>query len=59
MNESILRNDVDETAGEGDLNACQQLEDIAVPVTVAWGELDVPFLALQGELLVKRLPHTC
>lgn len=61
MNEIVLRNNVPETAGEAAVDAWQRLEDVKVPVTVAWGELDLPFLTQRCEQLVARLPgaHRC
>ena len=57
MNDIILRNDVPDTAGEGDLDAWNQLEELQIPVTVAWGDLDVPFTVDQCEQLVQRIPN--
>lgn len=57
MNDIILRNNVPDTAGEGNLDAWNQLEDMTIPVTVAWGDLDVPFTVDQCQQLVQRIPH--
>lgn len=57
MNAVALSNNIDETADEADGDAWHRLEEIKVPVTVAWGELDVPFLIEQCQQLVERLPH--
>lgn len=57
MNEIILRHDVPETADVRGIDAWQHLADIKVPVTVAWGELDVPFVVDQCKHLVERLPN--
>ncbi len=35
---------------------CRRLEEIRVPVTVACGELDVPFLIARSRELAGRLP---
>lgn len=56
MNAIVLRNGVPEDAGAGSLDAWHQVEKINVPVTVAWGDLDVPYLVGQSEQLVTRLP---
>ena len=42
MNAVVLDNAVPEEAGESGLNAWQQLEQIQVPTTIVWGDLDVP-----------------
>lgn len=57
MNDIILRNDVPDGAGDGDLAAWNQLKNVTVPVTVAWGDLDAPFTVDQCEQLVQRIPH--
>lgn len=57
MHEIILRNDVAETARISESTAWQHLESFNVPVTVIWGELDVPFVIEQCEELVERLPN--
>lgn len=57
MNEIILRNDVSEDPDTAGIEAWQQLENITIPVTVAWGELDVPFVRQQCKQLVERIPN--
>ena len=61
MNATILENeaaeDATENAGVGDVEAWQRLEEVQAPTTVAWGELDVPFLIDRCEQLTVRLPH--
>jgi pimeloyl-ACP methyl ester carboxylesterase len=57
MNETILRNDVDDEAGASGVNAWSQLEEIRTPTTVAWGDLDVPLLIEESEVLATRLPN--
>jgi pimeloyl-ACP methyl ester carboxylesterase len=42
MNERILRNDVPDEVGAGDVDAWSRLEEIRVPTTVMWGDRDVP-----------------
>ncbi len=37
--------------------AWERLEDVRVPVTVAWGDLDVPFLVERCEQVAARLPR--
>lgn len=39
------------------LDAWSQLEGVKIPVTVACGDLDVPFLADRGRELAERLPR--
>jgi pimeloyl-ACP methyl ester carboxylesterase len=56
MNEIILRNDVPEDAGAIDSNAWGRIDDLRVPVTVACGDLDVPFLMTRSRELADRLP---
>jgi pimeloyl-ACP methyl ester carboxylesterase len=56
MNEVVLRHDAPETAGESGVDAWRRLEELTVPVTVAWGDLDVPFLVERCEQLVARVP---
>jgi pimeloyl-ACP methyl ester carboxylesterase len=57
MNEIILRNDVPDDAGSTGIEAWPQLEQIRVPVTVACGELDLPFLLEQCEQIAARIPQ--
>jgi len=56
MNEIILRNDVPEDAGTRDSGAWSRIDDVRVPVTVACGDLDVPFLVERSRELAERLP---
>ncbi|HEY6492453.1 MAG TPA: alpha/beta hydrolase [Trebonia sp.] len=56
MNAVILRNNVPETEGEADVDAWHRLAEIKVPVTVACGDLDVPYLVDGCRLLAARLP---
>lgn len=56
MNEIILRNDVPEDAGTSDSGAWGRLDDVRMPVTVACGDLDVPFLLERSRELAERLP---
>ena len=56
MNAIIIGNDVPETAGATDVDAWHRLAEIKVPVTVACGDLDVPFLVDRCRQLADRLP---
>jgi pimeloyl-ACP methyl ester carboxylesterase len=55
MNAVPLRNGDPENAGASPADAWSQLEKIDVPVTVACGDLDVPFIVHRGEQLAARL----
>jgi pimeloyl-ACP methyl ester carboxylesterase len=57
MNRRILANEGSEGAGGSDVDAWSRLEEIAVPVTVAWGELDVPLLVEQCRTIAQRIPR--
>jgi pimeloyl-ACP methyl ester carboxylesterase len=57
MNEVILANDFDDEAGAAGVDAWSQLEQIAVPATVAWGDLDLPAIIEECEQLAARLPR--
>jgi pimeloyl-ACP methyl ester carboxylesterase len=58
MNALALRNDAESgvAGGDSDLDAWSRLSEITVPVTVAWGELDVQALNDRCRDLVDRLP---
>jgi pimeloyl-ACP methyl ester carboxylesterase len=56
MNAVIIGNDVPETEGAADVDAWHRLAEIKVPVTVACGDLDVPFVVDRCRLLAGRLP---
>jgi pimeloyl-ACP methyl ester carboxylesterase len=56
MNERILRNDVPEDAGEGDVDAWSRLEEIGVPTTLVWGDRDVPFGIETCRAVAARVP---
>jgi pimeloyl-ACP methyl ester carboxylesterase len=56
MNERILRNDVPESAGEGDVDAWSRLEELRVPTTVIWGDRDVPFGIETCRAIAARVP---
>jgi pimeloyl-ACP methyl ester carboxylesterase len=57
MNAIILRNGVPEDAGDSGVDAWNRLGEVPVPVTVACGDLDVPFLIAQSRMLAERLPR--
>jgi pimeloyl-ACP methyl ester carboxylesterase len=56
MNAVIIANNVPEAEGESDLDAWHRLAEIKVPVTVACGDLDVPYLVDQCRVLADGLP---
>jgi pimeloyl-ACP methyl ester carboxylesterase len=56
MNALALASDLPEDAGASGVDAWSRLEEITVPVTVAWGALDL-FLIEVCRLLLGRLPH--
>jgi pimeloyl-ACP methyl ester carboxylesterase len=56
MNAVIIADDVPETEGAAEVDAWHRLAEIKVPVTVACGDLDVPFLVDRCRLLAGRLP---
>ncbi|HEY0719169.1 MAG TPA: alpha/beta hydrolase, partial [Streptosporangiaceae bacterium] len=57
MNAVIIGNDVPEDAGASGVHAWDRLGEIQVPVTVACGDLDVPFLLTRSQELAHRLPN--
>jgi pimeloyl-ACP methyl ester carboxylesterase len=57
MNAVVLAHDLPEKAGAADLSAWEHLHQVEVPVTVAWGALDVPFLIRQSQHVASRLPR--
>ena len=58
MNAVIIGNDVPEGEGASGIDAWHRLAEITVPVTVACGDLDVPFIVDRCRLLAGRLPAT-
>ena len=56
MNEIIVRNDVPDEVGEAGIDAWARLEEIELPVTVMWGDRDVPFGIETGEAIAARIP---
>lgn len=57
MNAVIIGNDVPGGEGASGIDAWHRLAEITVPVTVACGDLDVPFVVDRCHLLAARLPH--
>jgi pimeloyl-ACP methyl ester carboxylesterase len=56
MNAVILRNAAREDDGGSGVDAWHRLDEVRIPVTVACGELDVPFLIARSRELADRLP---
>jgi pimeloyl-ACP methyl ester carboxylesterase len=56
MNAIILRNGAGEDEGDSGVDAWHRLDEVRAPVTVACGELDVPYLIARGRDLAGRLP---
>lgn len=56
MNAIILRNGLPESAGASEIDAWNRLTEVQIPVTVACGDLDVPFLIDRSRQLSERLP---
>jgi pimeloyl-ACP methyl ester carboxylesterase len=56
MNAIILGHGVPEDAGDSGVDAWNRLEEVRVPVTVACGDLDVPFLISRSRELAGRIP---
>lgn len=56
MNAAILAHGAAEDAGDGDLDAWARLEEVRVPTTIVWGDLDVPFLTQQYATMAARIP---
>ena len=55
MNAIALRSGAPEDAGSNGVDAWSRLEEIRVPATIAWGELDEPDAAVVGHELERRL----
>jgi pimeloyl-ACP methyl ester carboxylesterase len=56
MNAIVVRNDVPESAGASGVDAWNRLAEVRVPVTVACGDVDVPFVLACCRELADRLP---
>jgi pimeloyl-ACP methyl ester carboxylesterase len=59
MNAIALVSAQPEDGGQGELDAWSRLEEIDVPATVVWGELDVPIVIEGCRTLSDRLPNAC
>jgi pimeloyl-ACP methyl ester carboxylesterase len=59
MNAIALESEAEsaEDSSKSDRDAWSRLPEITVPVTVAWGELDVPVLNERCQQIVDRLPN--
>ena len=57
MNATILRHGAPEGTGASGVDAWNRLQEVSVPVTVACGDLDVPFLISRSHQLAERLPQ--
>jgi pimeloyl-ACP methyl ester carboxylesterase len=58
MNAVALKNEIPEESGKSGLAAWSRLEEIAVPVTVACGDLDLPFMVSRSKELSDWLPDS-
>jgi pimeloyl-ACP methyl ester carboxylesterase len=56
MNAVALKNEMPEESGKSGLAAWSRLEEIAVPVIVACGDLDLPFVVSRSKELCDWLP---
>jgi pimeloyl-ACP methyl ester carboxylesterase len=56
MNAVLIHNDAPEEAGGSGLDTWHRLAEIQVPVTVACGDLDVPYIVDRCRLVAERLP---
>ena len=56
MNAIILRGEGREDEGGSDVDAWHRLAEVGVPVTVACGDLDVPFIIARSRELARLLP---
>jgi pimeloyl-ACP methyl ester carboxylesterase len=56
MNAVALANSDGEDSGESGLDAWSRLEEIRVPTTVVWGDLDIPALCTQYAQAAGRIP---
>lgn len=57
MNAIPLRSGMPEEAGASGVAAWDRLGEVGVPVTVACGDLDVPFLVERSRQVAERVPH--
>jgi pimeloyl-ACP methyl ester carboxylesterase len=56
MNAIALSHDAEDQALASEVDAWHRLDQIQVPVTVAWGDLDVPVLMDRSRHLATQLP---
>lgn len=57
MNAIIIENNVPEKTGQAGVDAWHRLTEVRIPVTVACGEFDAPFLIDRNRQLASRLPN--
>jgi len=57
MNAIALRSGAPEDAGQSGLDAWSAIEEIQAPTTLAWGDLDIPFIITRCQTLANRLPN--
>ena len=58
MNAIALKNEIPEESGKSGITAWSRLEEIGVPVTVACGDLDLPFIIARSKELADWLPKS-
>jgi pimeloyl-ACP methyl ester carboxylesterase len=58
MNAIALKNEIPEESGKSGIAAWPRLEEISVPVTVACGDLDLPFIIARSKELADWLPKS-
>jgi len=56
MGATVLAHGADDDAGASGVDAWARLEELRLPVTVAWGELDVPTVVELSEAVAARVP---
>jgi len=56
MNAIALKNEIPEESGKSGIVAWSRLEEIQIPVTVACGDLDLPFIVERSKQLADWLP---
>jgi pimeloyl-ACP methyl ester carboxylesterase len=58
MNAIALKNEIPEESGKSGITAWSRLEEIEMPVTVACGSLDLPFMIARSKELADWLPRS-
>ncbi len=58
MNAIALKNEIPEESGKSGIEAWSRLEEIGVPVVVACGDLDLPFVVARSKELADWLPRS-